>query len=40
MVVKVVAIATAMPKLISWRSVKLGLIDGCNVGAGGVRGKW
>ncbi len=40
MVVKVVAIATAMPRLISWRSVRSGLIDGCNVGVGGVRGIW
>ncbi len=40
MVVKVMAIATAMPKLISWRSVKLGLIDGGSVEGGGVRGRW
>ncbi len=36
MMVKVVAIATAMPKLISWRSVKSGFIDGCSDGVGGV----
>ncbi len=40
MVVKVMAIATAMPKLISWRSVKSGLIDECNVEGGGVCGRW
>ncbi len=36
MVVKVMAIAMAMPKLISWRSVKSGLISGCNDGGRGV----
>ncbi len=30
-VVKVVAIAMAMPRLISWRLVRLGLIGGCSV---------
>ncbi len=40
MVVKVMAIAMAMPKLISWRSVKSGLIDRCSVEGEGVRGRW
>ncbi len=35
-VVKVVAIAMAMPRLINWRLVRLGLIGGCNVVDGGV----
>ncbi len=30
MVVKVVAIATAMPRLISWRLVRSGFMDECN----------
>ncbi len=36
MVVKVVAIAMAMPRLISWRLVRSGFIGGCSVGGGGV----
>ncbi len=40
MVVKVVAIAMAMPRLINWRLVKSGVIDGCSVEDGGVHGRW
>ncbi len=35
-VVKVVAIAMAMPRLISWRLVRSGLIGRCGVRDGGV----
>ncbi len=38
-VVAVVAIAMAMPKLISWRSVKSGVIDGVGVDEQGIRSK-
>ncbi len=39
MMVKVVAIARAMPRLINWRSVKSGLIDERGVLDGGGIGK-
>ncbi len=37
--VAVVAIAMAMPKLISWRLVKSGVIGDCSVDGRGIRGR-